>query len=52
MYTLENLIAKASQHLIDSGFKESTVKGEYRQVLNKLVRKLGKDAFFEEGMIH
>ena len=26
MYTLENLIAKASQQLIDSGFKESTVK--------------------------
>lgn len=52
MYTLENLIAKASQQLIDSGFKESTVKGEYRQVWNKLVRKHGKDAIFEEGMIH
>lgn len=52
MYTLERLIEKASQELLDSGFKESTVKSDYRHVWNRLVRKHGKDAPFEEEMIH
>ena len=52
MYTLERLIEKASQELLDSGFTESTVKSDYRHVWNRLVRKHGKDAPFEEEMIH
>lgn len=52
MYTLERLIEKASQELLDSGFKESTVKSDYRHVWKRLVRKHGKDAPFEEEMIH
>ena len=50
MCTLKNLIDKAYNDLLDSGLSKKTVYGANWYIWNRLVRKYGEDAVFEESM--
>lgn len=50
MCTLKNLIDKAYNDLLASGLSKKTVYGSNWYIWNRLVRKYGEDAVFEESM--
>ena len=50
MYTLKQLIDKAYDELLVAGFSEKTVYGANCYIWNRLIRKHGENAIFEESM--
>ena len=52
MYILEELINKAREELIDNGLSEDSVYTGYCKVWNQLIDVYGKDAVFDEEMVH
>ena len=52
MYTLKQLIDKAYDELLVAGFSEKTVYGANWYIWNRLIRKHGENAIFEESMCH
>ncbi len=52
MYTLNDLIDKAYRELLDSGLSEKTVYGGNWYIWNRLVKKHGGDALFNENMCY
>ena len=50
MYTLKQLIDKAYDELLVAGFSEKTVYGANWYIWNRLIRKHGENAIFEESI--
>ena len=51
MYTLKQLIDKAYDELLVAGFSEKTVYGANWYIWNRLIRKHGENAIFEESSV-